>query len=59
MSSSVVVSLIPAGGTLTFSVPATISSGVDANVGVTVKAVTAGDFFPGDNASTATFRARP
>lgn len=58
-SSSVVVALIPAGGTLTFSVPATINSGVDANVGVTVKAVAVGDFFPGDNASTATFRARP
>ncbi len=56
---SMTASEIPSGGSLSFSVSATIVSGTNANVSNNLKAVAPGDFFPGDNAATATFRATP
>lgn len=48
---------LPPGGVLTFTLPTVIATGTNTNVGSTVRAVTPGDFFPGDNTATATFRA--
>jgi uncharacterized repeat protein (TIGR01451 family) len=50
---------IPAGGSLSFSIPAAVASGTNALVGLTLSASTPGDAFPGDNADTASVRAQP